>query len=94
MKIGLSTVVFLLSISSVAAAQDRALRENADVAAGVRLFESWLDEQMAYRGLPGVAVSRLPTGTRYLSSLSNFAGSRLPQCAQKLVTNAAASGTR
>src|SRR5947207_4545972 len=56
MKIGLSGIVFLLSLSGPAIAEDRALRENADVAAGVRVFESWLSEQMAYRGLPGVAV--------------------------------------
>jgi D-alanyl-D-alanine carboxypeptidase len=56
MKIGLSTIVFLLSLSALAVAEDRTLRDNADVAGGVRLFESWLGEQMAYRGLPGVAI--------------------------------------
>ena len=29
---------------------------NADVAAATRLFSAWLEGQMAYRGLPGVAV--------------------------------------
>lgn len=32
------------------------LLEDPDVAAGIRLFEAWLESQMAYRGLPGVAV--------------------------------------
>jgi len=32
------------------------LAANADVAASIRLFERWLDGQMTYRGLPGVAV--------------------------------------
>jgi CubicO group peptidase (beta-lactamase class C family) len=29
---------------------------NADVQAATRLFSAWLEGQMAYRGLPGVAV--------------------------------------
>ena len=32
------------------------LAENPDVAAATRLFSAWLEGQIAYRGLPGVAV--------------------------------------
>jgi CubicO group peptidase (beta-lactamase class C family) len=39
-----------------AAANGQALRENPEVAAGIRLFEAWMNEQMAYRGLPGIAA--------------------------------------
>lgn len=36
--------------------QQKPLREHPDVAGAVRLYESWVTEQMTYRGLPGVAV--------------------------------------
>lgn len=39
-----------------AAAPGETLAENPDVAAATRLFSAWLEGQIAYRGLPGVAV--------------------------------------
>ena len=37
-------------------AQPASIAENPDVQAAERLFSAWLEGQMAYRGLPGVAV--------------------------------------
>jgi CubicO group peptidase (beta-lactamase class C family) len=55
MRFTLLLAVLLSSASRVQAA-DSGLLANPDVAAGIRLFEAWLNEQIAYRGLPGVAV--------------------------------------
>ena len=56
------TIALVLLLAAPAAAQPAApaapvtLAENPDVQAAGRLFSAWLEGQMAYRGLPGVAV--------------------------------------
>jgi D-alanyl-D-alanine carboxypeptidase len=55
MRFCLTPLLLLLATFPLTAAND-SLTANADVAAGIRLFEAWVDGQMAYRGLPGVAV--------------------------------------
>ncbi len=42
-------------IPAVAAAKP-AIAEDADVAGAIRLFSAWMEGQIAYRGLPGIAV--------------------------------------
>jgi len=56
MRSSFAALAFVLSLATHALAADSALLRNPDVAAGIRLFEAWLNEQMAYRGLPGIAV--------------------------------------
>lgn len=56
MKPGLFGIALLFAFSSVSSAAAAPIRDNDDVAAGIRIFEAWMDEQIAYRGLPGVAV--------------------------------------
>ncbi len=46
----------LLLVLAVAAFAEAPLRKNPDVAGAIRVFEAWIDGQMAYRGLPGIAV--------------------------------------
>jgi CubicO group peptidase (beta-lactamase class C family) len=48
------TLLLSFAASTPAATPDPTT--NPDVAAGIRIFEAWLAEQMTYRGLPGVAV--------------------------------------
>lgn len=55
------TIALALLLATPALAQTvpppaATLAENPDVAAATRLFSAWLDGQIAYRGLPGVAV--------------------------------------
>lgn len=49
------TSSILLVLCSLAFAQSK-VQDHADVKASIRLYEAWLDGQMNYRGLPGVAV--------------------------------------
>jgi D-alanyl-D-alanine carboxypeptidase len=56
MRFTIPLLTLLLSLSARALAADSGLLADPDVAAGIRMFEAWLNEQMAYRGLPGVAV--------------------------------------
>ncbi|BCS34811.1 serine hydrolase [Luteitalea sp. TBR-22] len=44
------------ALGQPAATPATSLADNPDVQASVRLFSAWLEGQMAYRGLPGVAV--------------------------------------
>ena len=60
---GLGLAMALLAAPAVAApaapAEPEALRsvaDDADFLAGTRLFSAWLENRIAYRGLPGVAV--------------------------------------
>ncbi|MFM7294224.1 MAG: serine hydrolase domain-containing protein, partial [Burkholderiales bacterium] len=57
--------VFLLGAAVVAHAQPAAqpagaskppISEDADVAGAIRIFSAWMEGQIAYRGLPGIAV--------------------------------------
>lgn len=55
------TIALALLLATPALAQTApppaaTIAENPDVAAATRLFSAWLDGQIAYRGLPGVAV--------------------------------------
>jgi D-alanyl-D-alanine carboxypeptidase len=51
------TIALALLLATPALAQPAAsVAENPDVQAATRLFSAWLDGQIAYRGLPGVAV--------------------------------------
>lgn len=55
------TIALALLLATPALAQTAApaattIAENPDVAAATRLFSAWLEAQIAYRGLPGVAV--------------------------------------
>ena len=49
-------IVLGLAANAFAATAESPLLQNPDVSAGIRVFEAWMDEQIAYRGLPGVAV--------------------------------------
>jgi D-alanyl-D-alanine carboxypeptidase len=57
MKRTLVKTVLLCSLAVCATAADRPVRENPEVVSGIQMFEAWLTEQMAFRGLPGVAVA-------------------------------------
>src|SRR5258708_14496468 len=46
----------VLALPLAGVAETASKQVNPDVAAGIRIFEAWMDEQIAYRGLPGVAV--------------------------------------
>jgi len=46
----------LLTLVALPPARAAAPAEHPEVRGAVRLFEAWLDGQMAYRGLPGIAV--------------------------------------
>lgn len=55
------TIALALLLATPALAQPAAtpaasVAENPDVQAAERLFGAWLEGQIAYRGLPGVAV--------------------------------------
>jgi CubicO group peptidase (beta-lactamase class C family) len=55
------TIALALLLATPALAQTTpppaaAIAENPDVEAAIRLFSAWLEAQIAYRGLPGVAV--------------------------------------
>ena len=52
----LAGIVFLIAANAPVLAADQPLLEKPEVSAGIRVFEAWINEQMAYRGLPGVAV--------------------------------------
>src|SRR5689334_13246474 len=52
----LAGIVFLIAADAPVLAADQPLLEKPEVSAGIRVFEEWLNEQVAYRGLPGVAV--------------------------------------
>ncbi len=54
--IALALLLATPAMAQPAAAPAAAIAENPDVQAATRLFSAWLDGQMAYRGLPGVAV--------------------------------------
>jgi CubicO group peptidase (beta-lactamase class C family) len=41
---------------SVVRAQNTPLAEHPEVASSIKMFEAWIDSQMAYRGLPGMSV--------------------------------------
>src|SRR6476469_7449285 len=56
MRFRFTPLLLLLSLAFPVTAATDSLTANPDVAAGIRLFEAWLEGQMAYRGLPGVAV--------------------------------------
>src|SRR5215470_13287527 len=40
----------------VVRAQNAPLAEHPEVASSLRMFEAWIESQMAYRGLPGMSV--------------------------------------
>src|SRR5438552_3591916 len=48
--------LIILALPAAFAAETAPAQANPDVAAGIRIFEGWMDEHLAYRGLPGVAV--------------------------------------
>ena len=48
-------LVFSLCITQTAAQEDN-ISDDPDVQGQIRLFSAWLESQIAYRGLPGVAV--------------------------------------
>jgi CubicO group peptidase (beta-lactamase class C family) len=58
MRICTIALALLLATPALAqpAAPTTAIAENPEVAAATRLFSAWMEGQIAYRGLPGVAV--------------------------------------
>ncbi|WP_303810304.1 serine hydrolase [Sandarakinorhabdus limnophila] len=54
--IALALLLATPALAQPAAAPATAIAENPDVLAAQRLFSAWLEGQIAYRGLPGVAV--------------------------------------
>lgn len=46
----------LVAAAAAAVSAQSPLASKPDVQASIRLFESWIDGQMSYRGLPGIAV--------------------------------------
>src|SRR5437868_8028012 len=56
MRTTLAGIILLIAANAPALAADQPLLEKPEVSAGIRVFEAWMNEQVAYRGLPGVAV--------------------------------------
>ena len=54
--IALALLLATPALAQTAAAPATSVAENPDVQAAARLFSAWLEGQIAYRGLPGVAV--------------------------------------
>lgn len=54
--IALALLLASPALAQPAAAPTASVADNPDVEAAQRLFSAWLDAQIAYRGLPGVAV--------------------------------------
>ena len=48
--------VLLAGAAASSGASSEPLRSKPEVASGIRLFEAWVTEQIAYRGLPGIVV--------------------------------------
>lgn len=49
-------VVLLLAMGGAAAAQSQPLAQHPEVASAIRLWEAWLEAQMAYRQQPGISA--------------------------------------
>ena len=54
--IALALLLATPALAQPAAAPPSNIADNPDVQAAERLFSAWLEGQIAYRGLPGVAV--------------------------------------
>lgn len=54
--LNLVPAVMICTAMLLAQSQTKPPGEHPDVAAAIRLYESWVNEQMTYRGLPGIAV--------------------------------------
>jgi CubicO group peptidase (beta-lactamase class C family) len=54
-KLSLILLLPLLYVA-VVRAQDAPLAKRTEVASSIRMFEAWIESQMAYRGIPGMSV--------------------------------------
>ncbi len=52
----LAAFVLLFLLASPASAQSSALADKDEVASAIRLWQAWIESQMAYRGQPGLSV--------------------------------------
>ena len=76
-------LALLLTAPALAQTAPPTIAENPDVQAAERLFSAWLEGQMAYRGLPGVAVGVVHDQQLVWSKGFGFAdvGKKLPMSA-------------
>lgn len=76
-------LALLLTAPAIAQTTPPTIAENLDVQAAERLFSAWLEGQMAYRGLPGVAVGVVHDQQLVWSKGFGFAdvGKKLPMSA-------------
>ena len=76
-------LALLLTAPALAQTTPPTIAENPDVQAAERLFSAWLEGQMAYRGLPGVAVGVVHDQQLVWSKGFGFAdvGKKLPMSA-------------